>query len=144
MAQPPSLTAAPLAAVAAALRRRTISPLELVDAYQERIEPAADLRAFITPPGDQARPDAKRAQQQLARRQAGALLGVPIAVKDLFATRGLRTTAGSRILRDWVPPKEGGLGHRRRAPVPVFCGNTNPTGFANGVTTRNPGWGWAA
>ena len=100
MAPPPTLATAPLAQVAAALRRRTVSPLELLEAYQQRIGPAAELRAFITPPGERARREAQRAQQQLARRQAGALLGVPIAVKDLFATRGLRTTAGSRILRD--------------------------------------------
>ena len=143
MAQPPSLTAAPLAAVAAALRQRTISPLELVDAYQERIEAAAELRAFITPPGDQARPDAKRAQQRLARREAGALLGVPIAIKDLFATRGLRTTAGSRILRDWVPSRDAALVTRLRAAGAVIFGKTNLHEFAYGVTNANPWWGIA-
>src|SRR5439155_25688307 len=112
MAQPPSLTAAPLAAVAAALRRRAISPLELVDAYQERIESAADLRAFITPPGDRARPDAKRAQQRLARRQPGALHGVPIAIKAPFAPRRLRTTAGQRIRRPRVPWRGAAPGSR--------------------------------
>src|SRR5438128_12097694 len=106
MAQPPSLTAAPLAAVAAALRRRAISPLELVDAYQERIESAADLRAFITPPGDRARPDAKRAQQRLARREPGALLGAPIAIEDLVAARGLRPTPGTRRLRPVPVPDQ--------------------------------------
>ena len=143
MAQPPSLTAAPLAAVAAALRRRAISPLELVDAYQERIESAADLRAFITPPGDRARPDAKRAQQRLARREPGALLGVPIAIKDLFATRGLRTTAGSRILRDWVPSRDAALVTRLRAAGAVIFGKTNLHEFAYGVTNANPWWGIA-
>jgi len=143
MAQPPSLTAAPLAAVAAALRRRAISPLELVDAYQERIESAADLRAFITPPGDRARPDAKRAQQRLARREPGALLGVPIAIKDLFATRGLRTTAGSRILRDWVPSRDAALVTRLRAAGAVILGKTNLHEFAYGVTNANPWWGIA-
>ena len=143
MAQPPSLTAAPLAAVAAALRQRTISPLELVDAYQERIEAAAELRAFITPPGDQARPDAKRAQQRLARREAGALLGVPIAIKDLFATRGLRTTAGSRILRDWVPSRDAALVTRLRDAGAVIFGKTNLHEFAYGVTNANPWWGIA-
>src|SRR5437667_7680234 len=143
MAQPLSLTAAPLAAVVAALRRRAISPLELVDAYQERIESAADLRAFITPPGDQARPDAKRAQQRLARREAGALLGVPIAIKDLFATRGLRTTAGSRILRDWVPSRDAALVTRLRAAGAVIFGKTNLHEFAYGVTNANPWWGIA-
>ncbi len=143
MAPPPTLAAAPLAQVAAALRRRTVSPLELLEAYQRRIGPAAELRAFITPPGERARREAQRAQQQLARRQAGALLGVPIAVKDLFATRGLRTTAGSRILRDWVPSKDAGLVTRLRAAGAVIFGKTNLHEFAYGVTTANPWWGVA-
>src|SRR2546430_1141604 len=99
MAPPPTLAAAPLAQVAAALRRRTESPLELLEAYQQRIEPAAELRAFITPPGERARREAQRAQQQLARRQAGGLLGVPIAGKDLVATRGLRLRRAEADLR---------------------------------------------
>ena len=143
MAPPPTLAAAPLAQVAAALRRRTVSPLELLEAYQQRIGPAAELRAFITPPGERARREAQRAQQQLARRQAGALLGVPIAVKDLFATRGLRTTAGSRILRDWVPSKDAELVTRLRAAGAVIFGKTNLHEFAYGVTTANPWWGVA-
>src|SRR5439155_17916477 len=98
MARPASLAEA-----AAALRRRTISPLELVDAYQKRIEQAADLRAFITPPGEQARREARRAQQRLARGEAGALLGVPIAIKVPFPTGWLRATAGSGGLCGWVP-----------------------------------------
>ncbi|OLD90832.1 MAG: hypothetical protein AUG96_01525 [Chloroflexi bacterium 13_1_20CM_4_66_15] len=143
MAPPPTLATAPLAQVAAALRRRTVSPLELLEAYQQRIGPAAELRAFITPPGERARREAQRAQQQLARRQAGALLGVPIAVKDLFATRGLRTTAGSRILRDWVPSKDAELVTRLRAAGAVIFGKTNLHEFAYGVTTANPWWGVA-
>src|SRR5438094_3264452 len=143
MAPPPTLATAPLAQVAAALRRRTVSPLELLEAYQRRIGPAAELRAFITPPGERARREAQRAQQQLARRQAGALLGVPIAVKDLFATRGLRTTAGSRILRDWVLSKDAGLVTRLRVAGAVIFGKTNLHEFAYGVTTANPWWGVA-
>src|SRR5207237_9656693 len=103
MAPTPTLAAAPLAQVAAALRRRTVSPLELLEAYQQRIGPAAELRAFITPPGERARRAAQRAQQQLARRQAGAPLGVPIAVKDLFATRALRPPRGPAHLPCLVP-----------------------------------------
>src|SRR5437773_8142728 len=143
MVPPPTLATAPLAQVAAALRRRTVSPLELLEAYQRRIGPAAELRAFITPPGERARREAQRAQQQLARRQAGALLGVPIAVKDLFATRGLRTTAGSRILRDWVPSKDAGLVTRLRVAGAVIFGKTNLHEFAYGVTNANPWWGVA-
>jgi len=138
MARPASLAEA-----AAALRRRTISPLELVDAYQKRIEQAADLRAFITPPGEQARREARRAQQRLARGETGALLGVPIAIKDLFATRGLRTTAGSRLLRDWVPSTDAALVGRLRAAGAVIFGKTNLHEFAYGVTNANPWWGVA-
>src|SRR5437762_3819409 len=143
MALPPSLATAPLAQLATALRRRTISPLELLDAYQQRIERSADLRAFITPPGERARRAAQRAQQQLARGESGALLGVPIAVKDLFATRGLRTTAGSRILRDWVPSRDAALVTRLRAAGAVIFGKTNLHEFAYGVTNANPWWGIA-
>jgi len=95
-----TLTKAPMAEIARSLRRRTVSPLELVDAYSRRIEEAGGLHAFITPPGERARREARRAEGRLARGEPGALLGVPIAVKDLFATRGVRTTAGSRILKD--------------------------------------------
>jgi len=138
-----SLTAAPLAQVAQALRRRAVSPVELVDAYQERIERTANLRAFITPPGQRARREAQRAKQQLARHGAGALLGVPIAIKDLYATRGVRTTAGSRILRDWVPSADAVLVTRLRAAGAVLFGKTNLHEFAYGVTTANPWWGVA-
>src|SRR2546423_14336529 len=95
MAPPPTLATAPLAQVAAALRRRTVSPLELLEAYQQRIGPAAELRAFITPPGERARRGAQRAQQQQGRRQAGGHLGGPGGGQDIFWNRGVRTTAGA-------------------------------------------------
>src|SRR5207247_9923757 len=100
---------ASLAEAAAALRRRAISPLELVDAYHKRIEETADLRAFITPPGEQARREARRAQQRLARGEAGARAGGPRASKGPFATRGLRATAGGRVVRGRVPCGGGSL-----------------------------------
>src|SRR3989449_5692406 len=143
MAPPPTLATAPVAQLATALRRRTISPLELLDADQQRIERSADLRAFITPPGERARRAAQRAQQQLARGESGALLGVPIAVKDLFATRALRTTAGSRILRNWVPSSDAAVVTRLRAAGAIVFGKTNLHEFAYGVSTANPWWGVA-
>src|SRR2546430_3310046 len=94
MAPPPTLATAPLAQVAAALRRRTVSPLELLEAYQRRIGPAAELRAFITPPGERARREAHPAQQQPARRHAGALLRAPLAGKGLVSAPGRPTPAG--------------------------------------------------
>jgi aspartyl-tRNA(Asn)/glutamyl-tRNA(Gln) amidotransferase subunit A len=126
-----------------ALRARTLSPVELVDAYQARIEADRDLRAFITPPGATARRQARQAAERLARRESGALLGVPIALKDLYATRGMRTTAGSRILRDWVPSRDAALVTRLRQAGAMVFGKTNLHEFAYGVTNANPWWGVA-
>jgi aspartyl-tRNA(Asn)/glutamyl-tRNA(Gln) amidotransferase subunit A len=138
-----SLTSAPLAEIARALRRRKVSPLELVDAYSRRIEQGSGLRAFITLPGERARQDARRAGRRLAQGESGPLLGVPIAVKDLFATRGVRTTAGSRILKDWVPSRDAAVVARLRAAGAIIFGKTNLHEFAYGVSTANPWWGIA-
>jgi aspartyl-tRNA(Asn)/glutamyl-tRNA(Gln) amidotransferase subunit A len=137
------LTSAPLVQVASALRRRQVSPVELVDAYAGRIEAAAGLRAYITPPDERARREAQRAERRLSRGETGALLGVPIAVKDLFATRALRTTVGSRILRDWVPSSDAAAVARLRAAGAVIFGKSNLHEFAYGVSTANPWWGVA-
>jgi aspartyl-tRNA(Asn)/glutamyl-tRNA(Gln) amidotransferase subunit A len=138
-----ALTVAPLVEIVRSLRRRRVSPLELVDAYASRIEQASGLRAFITGPGEQARQEARRAERRLARGEPGALLGVPIAVKDLFATRAIRTTAGSRILRDWVPVSDAAAVARLRAAGAIIIGKTNLHEFAYGVSNANPWWGVA-
>jgi aspartyl-tRNA(Asn)/glutamyl-tRNA(Gln) amidotransferase subunit A len=132
-----------MTAVAGALRARTLSPVELMDAYLARIETGRDLRGFITEPGATARRQAQRAADRLARRETGALLGVPIALKDLFNTRGVRTTVGSRILRDWVPTADAAVVTRLREAGAIVFGKTNLHEFAYGVTTANPWWGVA-
>jgi len=138
-----ALTSAPLVQVARALRRRQVSPVELVDAYQRRIGEARSLRAYITLPDERARREAQRAERRLSRGEAGPLLGVPIAVKDLFATGAIRTTAGSRILQDWVPSSDAAVVARLRAAGAIVFGKTNLHEFAYGVTTANPWWGVA-
>jgi aspartyl-tRNA(Asn)/glutamyl-tRNA(Gln) amidotransferase subunit A len=138
-----SLTSAPLVETARALRRRKVSPLELVDAYSRGIEQASGLRPFITLPGERARQEARRAGRRLARGESGPLLGVPIAIKDLFATRGMRTTAGSRILKDWVPSRDAAVVGRLRAAGAIIFGKTNLHEFAYGVSNANPWWGTA-
>src|SRR2546423_1738353 len=138
-----ALTSAPLVQIASALRRRRLAPVELVDAYARRIEASAELHAFITPPGERARREAQRAERRLARGESGALLGIPITVKDLFATRALRTTVGSRILKDWVPSSDATVVARLRAAGAIVFGKTNPHEFAYGVSTANPWWGIA-
>lgn len=143
MAAAEPLTSAPLVEIARSLRQRRVSPLDLVDAYNERIEQASGLRAFITMPGERARQEARRAEARLARGETGALLGVPIAVKDLFATRAMRTTAGSRILKDWVPSRDAAAVARLRTAGAIIFGKTNLHEFAYGVSTANPWWGVA-
>jgi aspartyl-tRNA(Asn)/glutamyl-tRNA(Gln) amidotransferase subunit A len=138
-----ALTTAPLVEIARSLRRRKVSPLELVDAYSQRIEQASGLHAFITPPGERARREARQAERRLSRGEAGALLGVPIAVKDLFATRAMRTTAGSRILKDWVPARDAAAVAQLRAAGAIIFGKTNLHEFAYGVSNANPWWGVA-
>src|SRR2546426_9075098 len=143
MASPEPLTSEPLVQIAASLHRRRLSPVELLDAYTRRIEAAADLHVFTPPPGEPARREAQRAERRLSRGESGALLGVPIAVKDLFATRALRTTAGSRILRNWVPSSDAAVVARLRAAGAIIFGKTNLHEFAYGVSTANPWWGVA-
>src|SRR5437870_6266896 len=143
MASAKPLTSAPLVQIASLLRRRRLSPVELVDAYTRRIAASAELHAFITPPGAPVRREAQRAERRLARGEGGALLGIPIAVKDLFATRALRTTAGSRILKDWVPSSDATVVARLRAAGAIVFGKTNLHEFAYGVSTANPWWGVA-
>jgi aspartyl-tRNA(Asn)/glutamyl-tRNA(Gln) amidotransferase subunit A len=138
-----ALASAPLVQIARSLRRRQVSPVDLVDAYNGRIEATAGLRAYITPPDERARREAQRAERRLSRGEAGALLGVPIAVKDLFATRAVRTTVGSRILSGWVPSSDAAAVARLRAAGAIIFGKTNLHEFAYGVSNANPWWGIA-
>jgi len=91
--------------IAAALRRKDFSPVELTQALLQRIE-AIDgkLHSFITLTSDLALTQAKQAEQEMrSGADRGPLHGVPIALKDLYATRGIRTTCHSAVLENWVP-----------------------------------------
>ena len=125
------------------LRTRALSPVELTEAYLARIarlDPT--LRAFITVTGDLARQQARRAERELARgRRRGPLHGIPITLKDLYWTAGIRTTAGSRVLADFVPDSDSTATERLSAAGAVLLGKTNLHEFAAGVTNDNPHWG---
>jgi aspartyl-tRNA(Asn)/glutamyl-tRNA(Gln) amidotransferase subunit A len=137
-----SIATAPLTEIAAAIRKRTLSAAELAEMCLQAVEAGKDLQAFITPPGQQAISQARQSERR-RRADAGPLFGIPIAIKDLFATAGLRTTAGSRILRDWVPRNDAACVRRLRAADALVFGKANLHEFAYGVSNANPWWGTA-
>ena len=125
------------------LRRKEISPVDLVNAALGRIErwnPA--LHAFLTVLGDPARRQAKLAEREINRcGPRGPLHGIPISLKDNFWTRGIRTTAGSKILADFVPGKDSDVASRLARAGTILLGKTNMHEFAYGITGENQHYG---
>jgi aspartyl-tRNA(Asn)/glutamyl-tRNA(Gln) amidotransferase subunit A len=133
----------PITALAERLRRRELSPVEITRVYLDRIAALdPELRAFITVTAEQALAEAAAAEREIAAgRYRGPLHGVPLAIKDLFHTAGVRTTAGSRILADFVPAEDATVVARLRAAGALSLGKTNLEEFAFGATTLNPHYG---
>lgn len=139
----PELLDLSLAELASRIKRREVSPVEAVDATLARIE-AVDpkLSAYITVFGEQARDVAKAAETMIAAgHDLGPLHGVPIALKDNVATKGQRTTAGSRILANWHPDADATVTSRLRRAGAIFTGKLNMHEFAWGGTSDNPHYG---
>ena len=135
----------PIEQTARLLRKRDISSSDLVELALTRIgqfNPA--LNAFITVAADRARADARRAEKQFrssSRRTTSPLSGMPVAIKDNFFTRGIRTTAGSPILSDFIPDTESDVVQKLRQAGAVVIGKTNMHEFAYGITNENPHYG---
>lgn len=141
--QETDLTALSIVEAAALIVRRRVSPVELTEAYLARIEAQdALLNAYVTVTGDAAREEARAAEREIAGgTYRGPLHGIPIALKDLYATKGVRTAAGSKILWDRVPDHDSAVTTRLREAGAVMLGKTNTHEFAYGVTTNNPHFG---
>jgi aspartyl-tRNA(Asn)/glutamyl-tRNA(Gln) amidotransferase subunit A len=132
-----------IAKIAPLIRKKHISPVELTKFFLERIQrlqPA--LNAFIRATPDLARKQARQAEREIMKgKYRGPLHGIPISLKDLFYTAGIRTTAGSKILRSFIPKENAAVVDRLYAAGAVLLGKTNLHEFAYGVTTDNPHYG---
>jgi len=128
---------------AESLRRRRISSVELTTASLSRIERSnPKLRAFITVTAEQALQRARQADSELAAgKDRGPLHGIPVAVKDLFYTRGVLTTGGSPIYRNFVPDGDAFAVARLEAAGAVMTGKLNMHELAYGITSANPHFG---
>ena len=127
------------------IRERAVSPVELVAACLERIRRNdAKLHAFITVLEESALEQARNAEQAVARGDAlGPLHGVPLALKDCFAIRGVRMTGGSKLLAHNIPNQDSTVVERLRSAGAVIVGTLNMHEFALGATTANPHYGVA-
>jgi len=134
-----SLIALTLSEAAEKLRRREISSVELTEAVFQRIAAIDDrVHAYLTLARESALAQAKQADTRLTHEtQPSPLLGIPIAVKDNFLTRGLRTTCASKILGDFMPPYDATVIAKLRADGAVIVGKTNLDEFAMGSSAEN-------
>jgi len=133
----------PIAELAPLLEKKLISPVELFNEALLRIHRLQpDLNSFITITQEEGRRAALRAEKEiLDGHYRGPLHGIPISIKDLFATRGIRTTAGSKVLGSWIPDHDATAVARLYEAGTVLVGKAHMHEFAYGVTSENPHYG---
>lgn len=130
-----------LVALRERLREGSVTSVAATEAILQRIVDLDNgLRAYLTVSDTLALEMAQEADERRARGEDGPLLGVPIAVKDIICTRGVETTAGSRILEGFIPPYDATVVERLRDAGAVILGKTNTDEFAMGSSTENSGY----
>jgi aspartyl-tRNA(Asn)/glutamyl-tRNA(Gln) amidotransferase subunit A len=135
--------------IARLFRKRTLSPVELTKLILARIEQLnPKLNAYITVTPELALAQAKKAEAELfaprgrkGHRDRGPLHGIPISLKDNIYTAGIRTTAGSKILKDFISQEDAAVVGQLMNAGAIILGKTNMHEFAYGVTSNNPHYG---
>ena len=135
------MTASTIKALSAQLAAREVSAVELARHYLSRIEAGAHLNAFIHVDAEATLAQAQAADARIAAGNAGPLVGVPIAHKDVFVTRGWRATAGSKMLGNYTSPFDATVVERLGAAGMVTLGKTNMDEFAMGSSNENSAFG---
>ena len=135
------LTSLTLADARDRLRNKDITAVELASAHVDAVAKARALNAFVLETPEQALSMAKASDARIAKGEAGPLEGIPLAIKDLFATKGVRTTACSKILGDFVPAYESTVSSQLWRDGAVLLGKTNNDEFAMGSSNETSHFG---
>src|SRR6202051_1291127 len=123
------------------LANKSFTSLELTDAHLSAIEAARVLNAFVLETPDQARAMAREADASIVKGMGGPLAGIPLGIKDLFATKDVRTTACSKILGNFVPPYESTVTSQLWRDGAVMLGKLNNDEFAMGSSNETSCFG---
>ncbi|WP_315833330.1 Asp-tRNA(Asn)/Glu-tRNA(Gln) amidotransferase subunit GatA [Bradyrhizobium prioriisuperbiae] len=135
------LTSLTLAEARDGLKAKAFTSLELTDAHLAAVEQARALNAFVLETPDEARMMARAADIKIGKGEGGPLSGLPLGIKDLFATKGVRTTACSKILGNFVPPYESTVTSQLWRDGAVMLGKLNNDEFAMGSSNETSALG---
>ncbi len=135
------LTGLTLKGAADALKSKSVSSVELTRAFVGAVEAARDLNAYVVETPDKALAMAAASDERIARGEAGSLEGLPLGIKDLFCTEGVRTTACSKILGDFKPTYESTITSQLWRDGAVMLGKLNMDEFAMGSSNETSAFG---
>jgi aspartyl-tRNA(Asn)/glutamyl-tRNA(Gln) amidotransferase subunit A len=124
------------------LDAREVSAREVTEAFYRRIETLDErVRAYLTLTPELALAQAKQADDRRLAGESSSLLGIPLAIKDVICTEGVRTTCGSRMLHNFMPPYDATVMKRLKAAGAIVLGKTNMDEFAMGSSTEHSAYG---
>lgn len=135
------LTSLTLADAREGIAKKSFTALELTDAYLAAIEKARVLNAYVMETPEKARAQAREVDAKIVKGEGGPLAGLPLGIKDLFATEGVRTTACSKILGDFIPPYESTVTSQLWRDGAVMLGKLNNDEFAMGSSNETSAFG---